>query len=120
MDGGQPICWNRKRDDADDSQEAGSYFDAVLKGESCGTNWYALEQAYCGSTSLIWQASLTWQVRVAALTHVATLPNMAGTRAAQVRLANAGTSVRGMDRALRVHCLDSTKPSMHTVRAALA
>ena len=62
MDGGQPACWNRKRDAAWESQEAGSYFDAVLEGESCGTNWYAPKQAY-------------WMHH----THMATLPNMAGT-----------------------------------------
>jgi len=33
-------CWHRRRDDASRVQSGGSYFDNVLSGGSCDTNWY--------------------------------------------------------------------------------
>ena len=37
---GRPACWERQRDHAHLNQDSPEYFDKILNGAFCNTNWY--------------------------------------------------------------------------------
>ena len=40
MNEGEPACWERRRDAADQWQSADTFFDELLEGAHCASNWF--------------------------------------------------------------------------------